>query len=133
MFIEDLDRHQWNLEQAKQHTEELIRTRRERDGATPETIRRPEWAKPDYPVKQSLDEARNELFTTLRDRDLHATGRTRNSAASAMPPARPTGISIRAITRRSFRTIGARAGLDFRRISNFATENSSTSVCRASL
>jgi hypothetical protein len=24
MFIEDLDRHQWNLEQAKQHTEELI-------------------------------------------------------------------------------------------------------------
>jgi hypothetical protein len=75
MFIENLDRHQWTLEQAKQHIGKLILARRERDEAAPEAIRRPEWAKPDDPVKQSLDDARNELFTALRDGDLHATGR----------------------------------------------------------
>jgi hypothetical protein len=75
MFIEKLDRHQWTLEEAKQHISRLILAQREHDEAAPGAVRRPEWAKPDDPVKQSLDEARNELFTALRDGDLHATGR----------------------------------------------------------
>ena len=75
MFIEKLDRHQWTLDQAKQHIAKLILAQREREAASPRAIQRPEWAKPDDPVKQSLDDARSELFTALRDGDLHATGR----------------------------------------------------------
>jgi hypothetical protein len=75
MFIEKLDRHQWTLDQAKQHIARLILAQREREAASPRAIQRPEWAKPDDPVKQSLDDARSELFTALRDGDLHATGR----------------------------------------------------------
>ena len=75
MFIEKLDRHQWTLDEAKQHIAKLILAQREREAASPRAIQRPEWAKPDDPVKQSLDDARSELFTALRDGDLHATGR----------------------------------------------------------
>ena len=75
MFIEKLDRHHWTLDQAKQHIARLILAQREREAASPGAIQRPEWAKPDDPAKQSLDDARGELFTALRDGDLHATGR----------------------------------------------------------
>lgn len=75
MSITNLDRHQWTLEEAKQHIAKLILARPQGDGAVPEASGRPEWIKPDDPVKQSLQEARNELFIALRDGDLHATGR----------------------------------------------------------
>jgi hypothetical protein len=75
MFIEKLDRHHWTLDQAKQHIAKLILAQREREAAAPGATQRPEWAKPEDPAKQSLDDARGELFTALRDGDLHATGR----------------------------------------------------------
>jgi hypothetical protein len=75
MFIEKLDRHQWTLDQAKQHIAKLVLAQREREAAAPGAALRPNWAKPDDPAKQSLDDARSELFTALRDGDLHATGR----------------------------------------------------------
>ena len=75
MIIEKLDRHQWTLDQAKQHIARLVLAQREREAAAPGAALKPNWAKPDDPVKQSLDDARSELFTALRDGDLHATGR----------------------------------------------------------
>lgn len=77
MFIEKLDRHQWTLEQAKQHIARLILAKRQQEaivaGETPKPARA--WPRPEDPIKRSEDEAHSELFTALRDGDLHATGR----------------------------------------------------------
>ena len=77
MFIEKLDRHQWTLKEAKKHIANLILARREREQVktdeTPKTART--WPGPDDPIRRSEDEAHSELFTALRDGDLHATGR----------------------------------------------------------
>lgn len=77
MFIEKLDRHQWSLGEAKRHIARLILARREREpamtGETPKPART--WPSPDDPIRRSEDEAHSELFTALRDGDLHATGR----------------------------------------------------------
>lgn len=77
MFIEKLDRHQWTLKEAKKHITNLILARREREQVktdeTPKTART--WPGPDDPIRRSEDEAHSELFTALRDGDLHATGR----------------------------------------------------------
>lgn len=77
MFIENLDRHQWTLDQAKQHIARLILAQRQREMAAAELRREttPAWERPEDPVKRSQDDARSELFTALRDGDLHATGR----------------------------------------------------------
>lgn len=75
MFIEKLDRHQWTLDQAKEHISKLILDQRQREASAPGAIERPEWTKPDDPVTKSEEDARSELFTALRDGDLHATGR----------------------------------------------------------
>ena len=77
MFIENLDRHQWTLDQAKQHIARLILAQRQREMAAAEPRREtaPAWERPEDPVKRSQDDARSELFTALRDGDLHATGR----------------------------------------------------------
>ena len=77
MFIENLDRHQWTLDQAKKHIGRLILTWHHQEaivaGETPKPARR--WPSPDDPIRRSEDEAHSELFTALRDGDLHATGR----------------------------------------------------------
>lgn len=78
MLIEKLNRELWSFDQAKTHVASALLPLcqaqiLEQQAAS--SNRRPEWSRPEDPVKKSHDEARRELMIALRDGDLHATGR----------------------------------------------------------
>ena len=77
MFIEDLDRHQWSFREARLHVARLILRQIELAGTPPSDGQgvAPQWYRSGDPVQQAQEIARRELLISLKDGDLHATGR----------------------------------------------------------